>query len=215
MINDDFFSNLANSTENYYLSKAAEKDEARRVGWRDEVAQSTRFKRLCYILAGDSEFSVSDVGCGRGDLLQYLRANITERLEYRGYDIMESMISQSRLVYANQSGSSFHKIKDFQDLQVSDYSLASGIFNLKGNNSDNQWNHYIKETLCVLSKNSRKGFAANFLTSYSDVDRRDSSLYYSDPCEIFRFVKEEITPRVVLLHDYREYDFTIGGFMNP
>jgi hypothetical protein len=56
---------------------------------------------------------------------------------------------------------------------------------------------------------SRKGFASNFLTKYSDADRMRPDLYYADPLYLFDYCKRNFSRNVALLHDYRIYDFTI------
>ncbi len=47
------------------------------------------------------------------------------------------------------------------------------------------------------------------LSLYSDEDKRNSTLYYADPCRVFDWCKREITRDVALLHDYGQWDFTI------
>jgi hypothetical protein len=56
---------------------------------------------------------------------------------------------------------------------------------------------------------SRKGFASNFLTGYSDAEKMRADLYYADPLSLFDYCKRNFSKNVALLHDYRLYDFTI------
>jgi hypothetical protein len=56
---------------------------------------------------------------------------------------------------------------------------------------------------------SRRGFAFNMLTSYSDPARMRDDLYYGDPCRMFDLCKRKYSRNVALLHDYGIYDFTI------
>ncbi len=66
-----------------------------------------------------------------------------------------------------------------------DYSVASGIFNVKLEFGEGEWATYVAETIAQLARASRKGFAFNMLTSHSDEDRKRPDLYYADPCETF------------------------------
>ena len=93
--------------------------------------------------------------------------------------------------------------------QLSDYSIASGIFNVRQGRSNDEWLDYIKNTLEVLNEASRLGFAFNCLTSYSDADKMSNHLYYADPCVIFDICKRRYSQNVALLHDYGIYEFTI------
>jgi len=103
----------------------------------------------------------------------------------------------------------FKTIKDYADLDQADYSVASGIFNVKNNTDANDWQQYILATITTMSLYSRKGFAFNALTSYSDADKMKSDLYYSDPLFLFDYCKKKFSKEVALLHDYGIYDFTI------
>lgn len=60
-----------------------------------------------------------------------------------------------------------------------------------------------------LDRTSRRGFAFNCLTSYSNADKMRGDLYYADPCKLFDYCKRKYSKNVALLHDYGLYDFTI------
>ncbi len=60
-----------------------------------------------------------------------------------------------------------------------------------------------------MNRFSRKGFAFNCLTSYSDKERMREDLYYSDPCFLFDYCKRHFSKNVALLHDYGLYEFTV------
>ena len=93
--------------------------------------------------------------------------------------------------------------------EPADYTVASGIFNLRADLSDTAWMAYILETLGHMNAASRKGFSFNILTKYSDADRMRPELYYADPCFFFDYCKRTFSRDVALRHDYREYDFTM------
>jgi hypothetical protein len=56
---------------------------------------------------------------------------------------------------------------------------------------------------------SRRGFAFNALTSYSDRDKQRDDLYYADPLHWFDHCKKHYSRYVSLLHDYPLFEFTI------
>ena len=93
--------------------------------------------------------------------------------------------------------------------QIADYSVASGIFNVRLGRSDSEWQTYLEATLDALNRTSRIGFAFNCLTSYSDMDKMRDYLYYAAPCDLFDFCKKQFAKNVALLHDYDLYEFTI------
>ena len=92
---------------------------------------------------------------------------------------------------------------------VADYGIASGIFNVRLGHSDAEWREYLQATLDILDRTSKRGFAFNCLTSYSDADKMRDYLYYADPCALFDLCKRRHSRHVALLHDYGLYEFTI------
>ncbi len=98
---------------------------------------------------------------------------------------------------------------DRKALDRADYTLASGIFNVKQDATDEAWRRYVIETIDDLAVVSTRGFAFNALSSYSDLDRRRPDLYYADPLELFDHCKRNISRFVSLLHDTPFYEFTI------
>ena len=96
-----------------------------------------------------------------------------------------------------------------EQLSPADYTLASGIFNVKQHTPSDEWREYVLETMHDLAALSRRGFAFNALTTYSDPARRRDDLYYADPLELFDYCKRRIAPRVSLLHATPLYEFTV------
>jgi hypothetical protein len=94
------------------------------------------------------------------------------------------------------------------ELKRADYTVASGIFNVKLDVPTDEWRGYVIETLGTIARLSAKGFAFNALTSYSDTDKMREELYYGDPRFFFDHCKREYSRDVALLHDYGLYEFT-------
>jgi len=178
---------------------------ARGADWNGTESQNTRFGQLLKIIETPS-FSILDYGCGSGALADYL-AEKGFHAEYHGFDILESAIEVARKTHSNRSRSTFYSGKD--KLPVCDYVVASGIFNFRGAQSFEDWTNYVIGVLHHFNKLSRKGFASNFLTGYSDADKMRADLYYADPLSLFDYCKHNFSKNVALLHDYRLYDFTI------
>jgi hypothetical protein len=95
------------------------------------------------------------------------------------------------------------------DLEACDFTVASGIFNVRLATPAQEWDEYMKATIRDLASLGRRGFAFNVLTSYSDADRQRPDLFYADPREVFDYCQRLWPRRVALLHDYDLYEFTI------
>ena len=173
--------------------------------WNSEASQNVRFDQLLKVVETQS-FSLLDYGCGYGALADYLVTRGFD-VDYYGYDILESAIETARQVHASQPHRTF--FTDKAQLPICDYTVASGIFNFRGEQSFDDWTEYVIGVLHEFHRLSRRGFASNFLTKYSDAEKMRSDLYYADPLFLFDYCKSSFSKNVALLHDYRLYDFTL------
>ncbi|HEX7670613.1 MAG TPA: class I SAM-dependent methyltransferase, partial [Polyangiaceae bacterium] len=126
---------------------------------------------------------------------------------YHGADVSPAMITVAQQRYAGHAHATF-EVGSVPAL-VADYGVASGIFNVRQDRTDREWLEYIEATLDVLDRTSRRGFAFNCLTAYSDPERMRPYLYYADPCLLFDRCKRRYSRQVALLHDYGLFEFTI------
>ena len=173
--------------------------------WNSEASQHVRFDQLLKLVEAQS-FSLLDYGCGYGALADYLVTKGYEA-EYYGYDILESAIETARQVHANKVHRTF--FTERSQLSECDYTVASGIFNFRGEQSFADWTEYTLGVLNEFDRLSRRGFGSNFLTKYSDANKMRPDLYYADPLFLFDYCKRNFSKNVALLHDYRLYDFTL------
>ncbi|ROZ79121.1 trans-aconitate 2-methyltransferase [Ramlibacter sp. WS9] len=191
----------------YYSLKLSEHGQtARGVDWNGEEGQAQRFREVCRLVDGTRPFSVADLGCGYGALYDYLLLQ-QYNFSYLGVDLSESMIAAAR-ERLRESRTARLLQASAPDV-VSDYGIASGIFNVRLGHADDEWSDYVYRTLDELDRTSRLGFSFNCLTKYSDTHRMRPGLYYADPCELFDLCKRRYARNVALLHDYGLYEFTI------
>ena len=199
---------LLNEVANYYSDKLTKYGNTPRgVDWNGKESQNQRFKQLCKIISGHGgNFSLNDFGCGYGALLDYLHEEYPV-FSYCGIDVAEAMVRTAQSCHVGHSDARF--INAAEPDGIADYGVASGIFNVRLGRTDDEWQHYIIETLDIIDRTSRKGVAFNCLTSYSDENKKRDYLYYADPCQLFDLCKRRYSRQVALLHDYELYEFTI------
>lgn len=191
----------------YYSAKLAQYGETPHgVDWNGGESQVLRFQQLVKVIDQQNAFSINDLGCGYGALFDHL-ASSYQMFTYNGCDISPDMIRAASERYIGVQNARFATACDPPD--TADYSVASGIFNVRLGVSDALWRDYIQATLDVLHRTSRRGFAFNCLTSYSDADKMRDYLYYADPCALFDLCKRRYSSHVALLHDYGLYEFTM------
>jgi SAM-dependent methyltransferase len=195
-----------------YYSRKLEKhgETPRGVDWNGEESQTARFAQLCRIIDPATEpsdrFSLNDIGCGYGALYDYLLCRY-RAVSYAGVDVSATMIEAARRRHAAHQSASFEVAS--APVQRADYGVASGIFNVRLGRSEADWSAYVAEMLETMNDTSRKGFAFNCLTVYSDADKMQDHLYYADPAALFNLCKRRYSRHVALLHDYGLYEFTI------
>jgi SAM-dependent methyltransferase len=199
------FDSILDAVGRYYSERVREFGAtARGVDWNSEESQDLRFAQLARLLP-PTPFSVLDYGCGYGALVEFLERQGRD-FDYQGFDISEEMVH--RAAHAHSRGR-LRFTTSHQELEPADYVVASGIFNVKLDTSDEEWSEYVLQTVATLDRLGRSGFAFNMLTSYSDPERMRADLYYADPCAIFDHCKRNFSRQVALLHDYGLYEFTI------
>lgn len=176
------------------------------VDWGSEAAQRLRFGQLFKLLQQPSvrPITLNDLGCGYGAFCDYLIEQGVQ-LDYLGIDLAPAMVDLARA----RCGQRGQFIVGDHCPRIADYSVASGIFNVRNNASQDLWQAYVLNTLDDLAAHSRLGFAFNCLTSYCDPERMRPDLYYADPLWYFDWCKRKYARNVALLHDYGLYDFTI------
>ena len=140
-------------------------------------------------------------------IYSFLKKEIKFNGEYVGYDISDEMINFAKNKYKKVR---FEKKNIFKSKirEQFDYVIINGTFNNKINHNF-EW---IKKTLKILFKNTKKAIAFNNISTY--VDFFDKKLFYAHPEKIFNFCKSELSPLVSLKHDYQikdkilPYEFT-------
>ncbi len=196
--------------KDYFSMRFAEHGEdAAGVDWNSAYAQETRFEQLAKVIVPDKPFTVLDFGCGYGAMAGWFRRSGLNFSHYYGYDIVAESLSAGEEKYKDDTAVTFHKTMD--EIPVCDYLVASGVFNIKMEAAYEDWTEYVIESLESFHAKTSRGFAVNFLTSYSDADRMAErpDLYFADPCMIFDYCRRHFSRNVALLHDYKIWDFTI------
>jgi SAM-dependent methyltransferase len=173
----------------------------------DRATQERRMEILVEI-ADLSKATIFDFGCGAGHLLTYLKAYHSFQGKYIGGDLTEEILAVAKKSHPEARFTRRDVLAHGLEEEV-DFALVSGTFN---NRITNNWG-FLTAALRALYSGVRGGVSFNLLSRY--VDYFDDGLYYADPEAVFRFCKEELSPRVALRHDYKikagvlPYEFTV------
>lgn len=171
------------------------------LGW-PKGRQNLRFKVMSEIgIINNSE--ILDVGCGFGDLLSYFKSKRID-VKYTGVDINPLFleVAKNKHPFANF----FHRDIEINKFKKKfDWCFAIGTTNMKANYK------YIEKLLGEMLKISKKGVAMDFMSSYVDFKKPESSHF--DPEKIFKIAKK-LSKRVVIRHDYLPFEFCVYIYKN-
>ena len=143
------------------------------VGWRDERSHILRFEKLASVIEGGDPIAINDLGCGYGSLFGYLNETGVPVSRYRGYDISEKMLAEARRSLPDDER--IELICSAALDTVSDYSVASGIFNVRLETREEEWRAHVLATIANMNECSSRGFSFNLLSTY--VDYREDHLF--------------------------------------
>ena len=176
------------------------------VDWRDEASQELRFAQFQYLWRRQQGFSLNDLGCGYGALYAYLRKR-RKQVTYLGIDLSDDMLAIGRKRYRNTPSISFTQGSSPPGMAT--YTVASGIFNVKGDPDPVAWRDYVFRTIASMAEHSEEGFAFNVLSDHSDKHLQRPDLYYADPAEMVDHCGRTISRHLMLVQDYGLYEFTL------
>jgi SAM-dependent methyltransferase len=204
---------LRDDVARYYTDKVSRYGpSAQGVDWRDDESQRTRFAQLLRVADGADCVEVLDYGCGYGALVDELDRD-GRPFRWVGFDISDAMLGEARARYGDRAECTV--IADEIALEALAFVVASGIFNVRLETDEWEWRRYVERVVDRLDTLSRRGFAFNMLTSYSEPEKMRPDLYYADPLAWFDRCKRQYSRQVALLHDYELWEFTIVVRKNP
>src|SRR3984957_4552432 len=167
---------MLQNVEKYYTDKLTTFGRTPQgADWKSAESQTMRFDQLMRLIKPQGPFTINDYGCGYGALVDYLK-NRDYQFKYRGLDVSEKMIAEARKSHDRDSRCEFYSEKTM--LLAADYTVASGIFNVKLDIPEFDWREYMLATLNEFRRITKKAFAFNALTSYSDPEFMRADLYY-------------------------------------
>lgn len=184
-------------------------DCGQRVGWRDTKAQNLRFQTVSRVLNGIFFDSVGDLGCGTGDLLEFLRTRGWTG-SYQGVDVSPRMVAESKLRFSRDR---FAQFEVFTSPSHAEVIIASGIFNVCLESTHADWHAHCRTVISQMWRVSSKAIVFNMLSIDSDTTCRKSGLAYMDPSEWLVFCRTFLR-HVRLDQAYGQFDFTIAVFMD-
>jgi SAM-dependent methyltransferase len=195
--------------ESYYTAKISKHDATPLgVDWTCVATQELRFVQLLKICEFSAPFSLNDLGCGYGALLAYLsKRHSVSDIDYSGVDISPAMIAHACRLYSRRPNIRFAVGSACS--RTADYSLASGIFNVKLEQDIDVWEFFIEQTLSGLKAKSRRGFSVNFMLPARESHAASKMLYRTTPERWAEFCRDRLDCSVETNMSYGLREFTL------
>lgn len=186
----------------YYTSLVAKHGiSVKSLDWGSTESQQLRFAVLADV-GNVNGVSILDVGCGLGDLWGWLKKS-GKSAHYTGLDITSQMVKLAEERFPD-AVFKLGNLLEFADEFIGkyDYVMASGIFAHMESSSF----LFMQKMIARMFDICNKAVAFNSLSMWAP--QKDVGEYCADPLEVLKYCKE-LTPWVVLRHDYHPRDFTI------
>lgn len=184
------------------------------VDWASHAEQELRFDQLLKVCDFSDPFSLNDLGCGYGALLAHLgRHHPGTAVDYLGIDVSAAMIWHAQRCLGCSESQRFvvgHRIP-----RVADYTVVSGIFNVRLSEPTDAWRRLIRSILPQISTHSRKGFAINFMCRSVRRPRTSQGLYLTRPENWTDYCEHTFGVSVQVLCGYGLPEFTLLARHHP
>ncbi len=178
-------------------------NSAKSLDWSNEISQHLRFRILSEVghLSGTK---VLDVGCGLGDMWDWLKRNGID-VDYTGIDITPAMISAARARFPSVEFVPGDVFDEKLSSSRFDYVLSSGLFYYR----QEYPLRFMKATIRKMFEIATKAVAFNSLSEWAS--NKESGEFYADPTEILTFCKG-VSSELIFRHDYHPCDFSMYLF---
>lgn len=208
---ESHFAGLYLDIEQYYTQKVKTHGATPLgVDWPCGPTQELRFVQLLRLCDFTAPFSLNDIGCGYGAMLAFLAKRYRRKpIDYLGADLSPAMIAEAHQRWRKRRDAQF--VVANTSPRMADYSVASGIFNVKLNQPEALWTRFIEKTLTAMHATSRQGFAVNFLAPLADGTALRPELYRAPPDLWVRYCEHAFGAAVEVLGNYgmREYSLLV------
>lgn len=177
------------------------------VDWGTDEDVVLRYENMLSLIRAESEppFSLLDVGCGYGGLLDYaVERDI--KLEYTGIDVAENMIGHAKANHETDEffvGDVLHHPFD----RRFDYVICNGILTQKLATTIKEMDRFANALIRRMFGLCEIGISFNIMSN--KVNFMADNLYYRSPVEMLSFCLDNLSSKVRVDHAYPLYEYTV------
>jgi SAM-dependent methyltransferase len=178
------------------------------ISWFDG-GQLLRFRELLKIIPDRIfPYNLLDVGCGLGDMYNYIRKSRFLKIKYTGIHALDEMVNSGRKKYP---GINILHREFLSDSSIGKYDIltCSGAINVKLFRSEERQLNYIKLFIKKLFDLSAVGCSFNMLSREDSRHfRNDDDIYYAGRKRIYE-ISREFCRDVELIYKSEIFGFTV------
>jgi SAM-dependent methyltransferase len=187
----------------------------RALGWPTNVSLVTHFDVMLDIARRETAgFSLLDLGCGTGLLLDYLQARTDlPPIAYKGVDVSPMIIDVARQQWPDHD----FEVRDilaepFAEASF-DYTIVDGVCTTKAELSQAEMEAFAKALMTAAWRSTRKALAINFMSIHVDWTRDD--LFHWPIDAAVAHCKRELSRHVAIRADYGAWEYTLQVYREP
>jgi SAM-dependent methyltransferase len=209
-------------TTQRYISEACEEDllkygdSFRGAGYTksaEEAAQRYALM-LAVIREVDEPVTVLDFGCGLAHLLDYIARDPRYRhVRYTGLDLSPKYLQAAKARRPEGVFLQLDVLESDDDLPEFDYVIMNGVFNFRGQVSEESMLQYWQRLSAVAFRHCRRGLAFNVMSTLVDWQRED--LFHLSFDAMAQHVGQALSRHFLVRHDYGAYEYTTYVYRSP
>jgi SAM-dependent methyltransferase len=186
---------------------------AKGMDWPNPDELNKRFEVLTDLIFKYSDSTsekskLTDLGCGVGLLIDYLKENsLLDLVNYNGIDISPIMIEFAAQRLPQYKFEERDILTNKLRENETDYILMNGVFTEKRELSHEQMFDFFTQMITETYKSARKGIAFNIMSTHVDWQRDD--LFHLGLDQLAEFVTKKLTRNIIIRMDYGLYEYTV------
>ncbi len=178
------------------------------VDWPKAEDAATRYRVMLGLIRNPVSLPVRllDFGCGAAHLLEFIRANKIENIEYSGLDLSKQFVGLSRGKFPSHHFYCGDILEDNAIIPHFDYIIMNGVFTEKRDLPFDNMLSYFKRLVQQVWKKADRGIAFNVMSKHVDWERDE--LFHLPIDTLVAFLTKNLTREFVIRNDYGLYEYT-------
>jgi SAM-dependent methyltransferase len=179
--------------------------DVRTLGWGTKAQQVARFEQVIKSGIDLIDKHVLDVGCGFGDLANFLIQKKISFKHYTGWDLNPDLINEAKNIWKDIPNVSFD-VKNIASLEApgraeADIAIMLGVLNLNFKEELNNY-EYSKKLIADTFKVVKDCLIVDFLSAKHNPDYpKEDFVFYHEPSEMLEFAFS-LSQNIALRHNY-------------